>query len=223
MGAGGAKAFAQHLPQELRELCLDFRDCRLPIAGIRALAQHLPRGLQQLRLQLGGSDLISSDCKVIMCQLPLESLRVLQLGFESCPLGLLGARAIAEALPQDLDALHLDLDWCNIQAEGAIALAQHLPPKVLRLWLGLGGCSIGREGAQALARALTYMSKLERLHLDCSRCRISFLGAKNLLEVMPNSLTSLLCDFRGCGIDVEERQDLRDMLPEALSVSSIMF
>lgn len=50
-----------------------------------------------------------------------------------------------------------------------------------------------------------------------------FLGAKNLLEVMPNSLTSLLCDFRGCGIDVEERQDLRDMLPEALSVSSIMF
>lgn len=40
---------------------------------------------------------------------------------------------------------------------------------------------------------------------------------------MPNSLTSLLCDFRGCGIDVEERQDLRDMLPEALSVSSIMF
>lgn len=70
-----------------------------------------------------------------------------------------------------------DLDWCNIQAEGAIALAQHLPPKVLRLWLGLGGCSIGREGAQALARALTYMSKLERLHLDCSRCRISNLAA----------------------------------------------
>ena len=71
---------------------------------------------------------------------------------------------------------HQDLDWCNIQAEGAIALAQHLPPKVLRLWLGLGGCSIGREGAQALARALTYMSKLERLHLDCSRCRISNLA-----------------------------------------------
>lgn len=44
MKPGGAKAFAQHLPQELRELCLDFRDCRLPIAGIRALAQHLPRG-----------------------------------------------------------------------------------------------------------------------------------------------------------------------------------
>lgn len=130
---------------------------------------------------------------------------------------------MAQALPQDLDALHLDLDWCNIQAEGAIALAQHLPRGVLRLWLGLGGCSIGRDGAQALARALREMSKLERLHLDCSRCRISFVGAKNLLEQMPSSLTSLLFDFRGCGIDVEERQDLRDMLPEGLSASSVIF
>ena len=40
----GAKAFAEHLPGQLRELCLDFRDCRLPIAGIRALAEHLPSG-----------------------------------------------------------------------------------------------------------------------------------------------------------------------------------
>lgn len=58
-----------------------------------------------------------------------------------------------------------------------MALAQHLPRDVLRLWLGLGGCSIGRDGAQALARALSQMSKLERLHLDCSRCRISDLAA----------------------------------------------
>ena len=40
----GAKAFAEHLPGQLRELCLDFRDCRLPITGIRALAEHLPSG-----------------------------------------------------------------------------------------------------------------------------------------------------------------------------------
>ena len=50
-----------------------------------------------------------------------------------------------------------------------------------------------------------------------------FVGAKNLLEQMPSSLTSLLFDFRGCGIDVEERQDLRDMLPEGLSASSVIF
>ena len=37
-----------------------------------------------------------------------ESLRVLQLGFESCPLGFNGALAMAQALPQDLDALHLE-------------------------------------------------------------------------------------------------------------------
>lgn len=36
-------------------------------------------GLQQLRLQLGGSDLISSDCKVIMCQLPLVPERMLEI------------------------------------------------------------------------------------------------------------------------------------------------
>ena len=71
-----------------------------------------------------------------------------------------------------------DLDWCNIQAEGAMALAQHMPRQVLRLWLGLGGCSIGRDGAKALARALSEMSKLERLHLDCSRCRISCSATK---------------------------------------------
>ena len=40
----GAKSFAEHLPGQLRELCLDFRDCRLPITGIRALAEHLPSG-----------------------------------------------------------------------------------------------------------------------------------------------------------------------------------
>lgn len=50
-----------------------------------------------------------------------------------------------------------------------------------------------------------------------------FAGAKKLLDLMPSSLTSLLFDFRGCGIDVEERQDLRDMLPEGLSVSSVIF
>ena len=48
------------------------------------------------------------EYRTVLHRINEESLRVLQLGFESCPLGLLGARAIAEALPQDLDALHLE-------------------------------------------------------------------------------------------------------------------
>ena len=43
------------------------------------------------------------------------SLESLHLGFESCPLGAVGAQALAQAMPQNLSALHLALDWCNVQ------------------------------------------------------------------------------------------------------------
>ncbi|CAK9031237.1 Nucleotide-binding oligomerization domain-containing protein 1 (Caspase recruitment domain-containing protein 4) [Durusdinium trenchii] len=221
IGGRGVKAVAEHLPKQLKELGLDFRDCRLPGIGLRYLAQQLQQAesLQQLRLQVGGCDMAAMDCKVIMSQLPHESLRILHLGFESCALGCAGARAMAEALPQQLEVLHLDLDWCNVQAEGASALARHLPPFLRRLWLGLSGCSVGREGATALAKGLRELTLLERCHLDFSRCRIASVGCLRLLEALPQSLTALLLDVRGCAIHVEERGELRDLLPEGLEAT----
>lgn len=37
-----------------------------------------------------------------------------------------------------------------------------------------------------------------------------------------DSLTSVLFDFRGCGIDTGKCQNVRDMLPEGLSVPSVI-
>ena len=216
---------ARNLPCELSELCLDFRDCRLPAAGVRALAQNLPEllRLQDLRLHLGGCDLLAEDACIVMSQLP-SSLEALQLGFEGCPLGASGAYAVAEGIPQGLRSLHLDLDWCNIQADGSVALSRNLPPQLEKLHLGLGGCSIGRDGACALAQSLQELSSLQSLRVDVARCRITVVGARALLQRLPlGSLQTMLLDFRACGIDIEERQTLRDLIPTFLGPRTVLF
>ncbi|EGD81174.1 hypothetical protein PTSG_13152 [Salpingoeca rosetta] len=81
-------------------------------------------------------------------------------------LGVIGARAVAEALKDNTCLKRLYLDNNSIGDEGAVALAEMLKHNTTLKELFLYNNSIGDEGAVALAEMLKHNTTLKRLDLD---------------------------------------------------------
>jgi len=169
--------------------------------GVQALAAGLPQRLDYLHLDFAGINIGADTIRCLAAAIPTR-LRVLTLGLHRSGAGIVGARHIAAALPSTLTDACLDFSACGISEEGAEAIADALfrmqGGRLRVLRLGFRGCAVGAVGAKALVQALPEC--LEHL-------RINFVGCGVPDDLRTGFLAQRLGALQADGADVAVRYD----------------
>jgi small GTP-binding protein len=195
IGAAGAQAIAQHLPQ-LTSLNIEGNE--IGEAGAQAIAQHLS---QLTSLNIGGNEIGEAGAQAIAQHLS----QLTSLNIWHNEIGEAGAQAIAQHLPQ-LTSLNI---WHNeIGEAGAQAIAQHLPQLTS---LDIGGNEIGEAGAQAIAQHLPQLTSLDIGHNEIGEA-----GAQAIAQHL-SQLTSLDIGFNQIG--AAGAQAIAQHLPQLTSLN----
>jgi hypothetical protein len=119
-----------------------------------------------IKLNLGSCNLDSEAAEVIASFLKSNSvLTELGLGGNK-DIGLLGAKAVAETLCENVALKILWLYECGVGDEGAAHLAVALRQNIMLEELGLGNNGITHVGASALAATIPFNQTLKCLSLD---------------------------------------------------------
>lgn len=209
--ASGIRALCAVLP-DTRLTALDLSNHALGgSAGAHALAAALPRAAALTTLLLGQNDVRATGAQALALVLGASSLTALHLG--NCRLGVEGVCQLAHALVSSPRLLSLDISGSEVGVVGARALACALPASALTA-LHANNCALSGDGLAVLADALAH-SRLAALHVRQSMgFDRTGAGLAPLVAVLAHARQLRTLDVSTNAMNAETACALASVLPE---------
>ena len=224
IGAEGAKALATALHSNTTLIFLDLKENQIGDDGGRALLNALqgfnstltaimmdrnglgPTIQKEIRflakankrgMRIVGPFIWKEEC----ARLRRDDTSLLRLDFDHLPVGVAGAKALADALKNNAYLRELSLEGAGLGIEGAKALTSALQENRHLQKLYLSNNEIGADGVKALVCAIMSNTSLEELYL--SRSKIGDEGAKMVANALAHnsSLKKLVIEENNIGAD----------------------